>query len=420
MKKIKSVPALVSLILSCAMAINFSGCAVSAQATDLMGGIVPKHVEISDDLSSANVRAADFALRLFNEANADGSNTLISPLSVICALAMTVNGAAGETKEQLEEVIGMSAEELNSYLFSYISSLPSSAKGKLSVANSIWLKNDVGFSVNDSFLQTNADYYGADIFKSSFDSKTLDEINNWVKKETDGTIPKILDRISNSAIMYLINALSFEAKWQEIYEKDDVKSGKFTNANGEERNVAMLHGTVGKYLEDEHAKGFIKYYEGGGYAFVALLPNEGVSVYEYLSTLDGEALLTLLSGAEDISVMTAMPKFEVEYEIELSKILGHLGITDAFDGSRADFSALGSMSDGSNIHIDRVIHKTYIRVGEQGTKAGAATAVEFKNCSMPDFRYDKRITLDKPFVYMLIDCENNVPFFIGTMTDVKG
>lgn len=415
MKKTKSGIVLVSLLVLFSLVINLTGC-TTIQAANLMDDVKASTVTPLYDLTDQNADAIDFSLRLFEATNENGKNVLVSPLSVLCALSMTANGADGETRKQMEEVLGMSIEELNLYLYSYLTSLPSGNKYKLSLANSIWFTDDVGFRVNAGFLKTNADYYGADIYKAPFDRQTLKDINNWVKKNTDGMIPKIIDDIPTDAVMYLVNALAFEAEWAEIYENYQVSDGTFTKESGKVQNVELMYGTESRYLEDENATGFIKYYSGGKYAFVALLPNKGVSVSEYLSSLDGASLSVLLSGADSVTVNAAIPKFEVEYDTEMSNILMNMGMTDAFDPSSADFSGLGD-SDYGNVYISRVIHKTYIEVGEKGTKAGAATIVEVKNeCAAP--METKSVILDRPFVYMLIDCENNVPFFIGTLMSV--
>ena len=417
MKKTKLSLVIISLVLLCAMAVNLTGCATTVHAEDLMEGVTPNSVTALTDLSSGSVDATDFAIRLFKQTNEDGKNTLISPLSVLCALAMTANGAEGETREQMEAVLGMSVEELNLYLYSYINALPQGEKYKLSVANSIWFTDDDRFTVNQDFLQTNADYYGADIYKTPFDKQTLKDINNWVKNETDNMIPKVLEDIPDAAIMYLINALAFEAEWTEIYEKNQVRDKTFTKEDGTKQDVELMYSTEGKYLEDENATGFVKYYKERKYAFVALLPNEGVTVSEYINSLDGESLAAMLANAESRSVETAIPKFETEYDREMSDILEAMGMIDAFNVTLANFNSIGDSTEGS-IYISKVIHKTYIQVGEKGTKAGAVTAIEMNDGSAGPPDEVKQVYLDRPFVYMLIDCETNTPFFIGTVMDV--
>ena len=418
MKKTRISFVIISLLLVCAMAVNLTGCTMEVQAKDLMEGITPNNVNALDDLSSQNADVTDFAIRLFKASNENGKNTLISPLSVLCALAMTANGAEEETLAQMEEVLGMTTDELNLYLYSYMKNLPQGDKYKLSLANSIWFTEDERFTVNQDFLQTNADYYGADIYKAPFDKQTLKDINNWVKQNTDGMIPEILDQIPSEAIMYLVNALAFEAEWSEIYEKHQVKDGEFTKEDGTKQDVKFMYGSEGTYFEDEKATGFMKRYKGGKYAFVAMLPNEGVSVSEYIASLDGESLNALLANPQYATVRTSIPKFETEYKVEMSDILQSMGMTEAFDMYNADFEGLGTSTDG-NIYISRVLHKTFISVGEKGTKAGAATIVEMKDGAAAEPTEPKEVYLDRPFVYMLVDCENNIPFFIGTMMDVN-
>lgn len=418
MKKTRISLVIISLLLVCAMAVNLTGCTMKVQAKDLMEDITPNNVDALDDLSSQNADVTDFAIRLFKASNENGKNTLISPLSVLCALAMTANGAEEETLAQMEEVLGMTTDELNLYLYSYMKNLPQGDKYKLSLANSIWFTEDERFTVNQDFLQTNADYYGADIYKAPFDKQTLKDINNWVKQNTDGMIPEILDQIPPEAIMYLVNALAFEAEWSEIYEKHQIKDGEFTKEDGTKQDVKFMYGSEGTYFEDEKATGFMKRYKGGKYAFVAMLPNEGVSVSEYIASLDGESLNALLANPQYATVRTSIPKFETEYKVEMSDILQDMGMTEAFDMYDADFEGLGT-STGGNIYISRVLHKTFISVGEKGTKAGAATIVEMNDGAAAEPTEPKEVYLDRPFVYMLVDCENNIPFFIGTMMDVN-
>lgn len=418
MKKTRISLIIVSLFLVCAMVFNMTGCSMKIRAKDLMAGITPNEVSALSDLSPQNADVTDFAIRLFKASEKSGENTLISPLSVLCALAMTANGAKEETLEQMEAVLGMTTEELNLYLYSYIKNLPRGEKYKLSLANSIWFTEDEHFAVNQDFLQINADYYGADIYKTPFNNQTCKDINNWVKQKTDEMIPKILDQVPPEAVMYLVNALAFEAEWSHIYEKDKVKDGKFTKENGTKQDVEFMYGSEKTYLEDEKATGFMKYYEGSKYAFAAMLPNEGVSVSDYIASLNGESLSTLLANSQYAIVHTSIPKFETEYDVEMSEILKAMGMPKAFDPDTAEFKGLGTSSTG-NICISRVLHKTFISVGERGTNAGAATVVEYYLGSATELQKPKQVYLDRPFVYMLVDCENNIPFFIGTMMNIE-
>lgn len=205
----------------------FTACGVP-QSDDLMDGIKSRG-NTGDDIELIDVSGAavtDYAIRLFKESMEDGENTLISPLSVLVALSMTANGADGETLSQMESVLGMPIDQLNTWISNYMANLPEEEKYKLSLANSIWFKDDPTFVVNEDFLQTNADYYGAGIYRSPFDDSTLKEINQWVENNTDGMIKDILDQIPKDAVMYLINALAFDAEWQSIYKEYQIQDGK--------------------------------------------------------------------------------------------------------------------------------------------------------------------------------------------------
>ena len=411
---------LIAILLVLAMALGMTACS-QVSANDLMKDVPAKAVDVLPDMDAGAAVAADFGVRLFKTSMEEGKNTLISPLSVLYALAMTTNGADGETLAQMEQVLGMDVDNLNSYMLAYLDLLPETKDYKMSLANSIWFKDDPNFAVEQSFLQTNADYYGAGAYKAAFDEGTRKDINNWVKEHTDGMIPEIIDEIPDEAIMYLVNALAFDAKWADEYEEHQIREGRFTMEDGIRQDVDMMHSEEHTYLEDDLATGFIKYYKDRKYAFVAMLPNEGVSVSQYVDSLTGEHLRELLNNPQDLTVFASIPKFETEYDIEMSEVLQKMGMTDAFDWRVADFSRLGTYNvDGMNIFINRVLHKTFISVSEQGTKAGAATVVEIApGSAAPEMEF-KEVILDRPFVYMLIDCETNLPFFIGTMMNVNG
>ena len=417
MKTKRIINTVISAVLLIVFAANIAGCTARVKAGNLMDDIVPGETKpVVYNFGDSSKKAADFAVRLLKATNAEGENTLVSPLSVMCALAMTANGAKGETLSQMETVLGMSKDELNEFFMQYLAKLVNGEKYKLNMANSIWFTSDPRFTVNKDFLKANADHFGADIYRAPFDDSTLYDINNWVKKKTDGMIPEILDQIPQEAVMYLINALAFDAEWAEIYKKSEVFTGKFTLEDGTVRDTDYMSSIEDLYLDSGSATGFIKYYSGGKYAFAALLPKEGMTVSELVASLNGDDLLKLLSTPIETSVSVMLPKFETGFDIELSEVLESMGMPDAFDQRKADFTALGTSALG-NIWISRVLHKTFISVDEKGTKAGAATVVEaVDECAAVSF---VSVDLNRPFVYMLIDCETNLPFFIGTMMDIS-
>ena len=259
MKKSKCASALLGVLLLCVPAMQLIGCAVSAQATDLTEGIQRGTAYASSLTDAENAAAVDFAVRLFQNTVQDGETLLLSPFSVLCALGMTANGAQGETLSQTEAVLGMKKEALNSYLLGWQTHLSQGGQTQLHLANSVWLTADSRLTVNKSFLQTNADYYGAGIYKAPFNDATCKSINAWVREKTDGMIPQIIDAIPGSAAMYLVNALAFEAAWQEPYQKEQIADGIFIKEDGTKQAAAFLHSTEHVYLEDESAVGFAKY-----------------------------------------------------------------------------------------------------------------------------------------------------------------
>lgn len=224
------------------------GCGAKVQATNLMKGVTAKTVsgKAADDTFKNS--SADFAIKLFQKTRDDNKNSLISPLSVMLALSMTANGAKGETLAQMESLLGgdIPMETLNEYLYSYIKTLPSEKTAKLNIANSIWFR-DNGFKAEKSFLQKNADYYGAAAYKSVFNEKTLRDINNWVKKNTDGMIEKIIDDLDPDAVMYLINTVLFDAEWENIYKKDEIRDGAFTAIDSTKKTVPMMYSEEHSY-----------------------------------------------------------------------------------------------------------------------------------------------------------------------------
>lgn len=418
----KVVLTLLSILLVCSIVLNLTGCATKVQAADLMEGVKANTVpgKAADDaFAQSQMR---LAVDLFQSSvlESKDENVLISPLSIQLALAMTANGADGNTKAEMEALLGgeISLEDLNEYLYSYVNNLPSAEKYKLQIANSIWFRDDEGrLQVEKGFLQKNANYYGAQAYKAAFDDQTLKDINNWVKDHTDGMIDSILDQIDEDAVMYLINALVFDAEWQHVYDKSDVYKGKFTNIGGTEKQVDMMHSEESVYLQDENAIGFMKPYSGSKYNFAVLLPNEGIDIYEYIAGLTGEELMDTLSTPQLGMVMATLPKFSYEYELTMNDVLNELGMPSAFSGDTADFSKMAHSSRG-NIYIGDVLHKTFISVDELGTKAGAVTKVQMNDESAPMSEWV--VTLNRPFVYMIIDNETNLPVFIGTVMDVQG
>ncbi len=418
---------ILTILLCVSMILPLSACGKDLPQEETVKNTQTDVVVDLDDAynkTTADERAMDFSVRLFQQSVAQDpkgqTNTLISPVSVLMALSMTSNGANGDTLTQIEDALGMTQTQLNSYAYDYIKNLPQDDFNKLMMANSIWYTDDERFTVEQDFLNNIETYYDGEVREVAFVEETCNEINAWVEENTDGAIKEILDEIPANAVMYVINALVFEAEWLEPYDEMHVSEGMFQYYEGIEeckQPVDMMYSEEFLYLEDEMATGFIKYYEGKKYAFVALLPKEGYTVQEYVAAMTGENLQTLLDNPIEVHVEAALPCFETEYYSIMNDTLIEMGIVDAFQSDKADLSNLGTSTNG-NIWVNRVIHKTYITVGAMGTKAGAATIVEAVDESASLYEETKVVTLDRPFIYMIIDCENNQPIFMGTLNYV--
>ena len=388
-----------------------------SQAIDLMSGYTSGTTTVAE-LDGAFINNQwRLAMELFKSSNktSDG-NVLISPLSIQLALAMTANGAEGETKSQMERLLGgeYTIDELNAYLKTYVSNLPNEKSSKLNVANSIWFRKN-NFVPNQFFLQTNKDYYDASIYSAPFDKTTLADINNWVNTNTDGMIKKLLDQIDESSLMYLINAIAFDAEWDEKYSEDSIHKDLFTMENGISCEAEFMWSTEYAYYELDKAVGFKKDYKNGKYSFVALLPNEDFGVNDLISSLTYEEIINMLNNPDySRDVIAKMPKFSYEYSLKMNDVLSLLGMEKAFDAGSAEFYNIGEA--GGNIFIGEVLHKTFISVDEAGTRAGAVTSVQMKD-EMERLEFE--ITLDRPFMYMIIDNETLLPVFIGTLTSIE-
>ena len=418
MKKCVCFLLLVALILAL-----LAGCVpadkpVPEQPTDPPANDAPNFQQVTFEDAYT-----DLAVALFQQTAAvnQDKNMLISPLSIQLALAMTANGADGQTRQEMETLLGggIPLEDLNAYLHTYVEKLPSEEKAKLSIANSIWFRDEAKrLTVEEAFLQTNSDYYSAEVFQRPFDETTVKEINNWVDHNTDGMIDQIIDQIDELTMMYLINAMAFDAEWADPYYETAIREGSFTDISGKEQTVTVMHGSEEQYLSDGKATGFLKPYSGGKYSFAVLLPNEGEDLYDYISSLTAEELTKTLDSAENATVITQLPKFSYEFSLNMNDTLKKMGMPTAFDPDKADLSKLGSSTAG-NLYIGKVLHKTFIQVDGLGTKAGAVTVVEIPAAGAfePDPNI-KEVIVDRPFVYMIVENETNLPLFIGCVTEI--
>ena len=411
------VKRIAALALAVCMALPLFGCGGRIEAQCLTNGVTAQTIDTRTDLTGDSTAVMDFAAALLRQ-TADEEGVLLSPVSLLYALGMTANGASGETLAQLEQVTGMTRDALNDYLYTYRMSLPENTKKcKLSLANSLWVRDS--FRMEDSFLDACVSYYDAEVYRSAFDATMVRDLNHWVDSKTDGMIDKLLEQApSERTMLYLVNAVCFDAKWQEPYEKSQIQEGAaFTAIDGTRQTADLLWSQESLYLSDDNTTGFMKYYDGRRYAFVGLLPNEGVSIADYVAGLTGGKLHALLNDPQHGTVEAAIPRFKASSSLKLNDALKAMGVTDAFDSAAADLRAMGG-APNDQLYVSAVLHKTYLELDENGTKAAAVTAVANDAACEPPTEVH-RVVLDRPFVYMIVDTHANLPLFLGTVTTMS-
>ena len=410
----------VSMLIETQLGKEYISAADTGKTVELTANLNTVSIQASKPSSKFENSQTELALSLLKNSLSEEENTLISGYSAAQALAMTANGANGNTLKEMMDVIGGGTDisSFNDDMAGYNSGQPKDEECRLLTANSIWYKNDESrFRVNKDFLVKNKSVYDAQIFAAPMDNDTLDDINSWVNEHTDKMIPSILDELGDEVIMALVNAVTFDAKWTNPFDESYKSRGFFTAADGSGQDADVLSEEGGGYyLKDEEARGILKYYKGGRYAFAAILPNEGTSANDYAKGLTAEKFSGLINSSEYKSLEVQMPKFSADYEGHWVDTLKAMGIKDAFDGAAADFSKMGR-SARSNICIGDVIQKTHIDVDEEGTRAAAATAVIATDCCAR--LYDEKLTFDRPFVYAIVDTQTNIPIFIGTLNTLK-
>ncbi len=440
---------------------RFSTAAIVGGTSVISDELVEKIMENWNAIAPVHYRASvvnDFSAELLKYSErmisekGELGNTLLSPISALYALKMTETGAAENTYTEIETLImgdnggTYSSMDMAGYLDEVaryrdrldpppvpyagedggaIDSSGGSNEDKevapqLSIANSMWIKDDPNLEVKEEFIEYNEREYKAGVFKTVFDEAARLRINSWIEEHTGGTIKDMLSELSDDAIMLLINALAFDANWYEPFDAKNVETDGIFHGTKGDTKVPLMRSMEYNYLVDDNATGFLKSYEGLNFAFAALLPDTGVNIDDYVQSLTGDKLSRILANPIGHDVLIKLPKFEVESAMSLSDTLKTMGIKDAFDPIRADFSELGKYNvPGFNICVGDVLQNTYIKVDEKGTKAGAATVVVVDVASAPiDQKPPFEVYLDRPFVYMLIDTNEHMPLFIGVIRNL--
>ncbi len=409
-----------SLLLAFFLLIGLCGCkgstvldassSQSLSAINLISKITPKNSVPIPPSDESRKQIADFSFSLLQHCNKDDKNTLLSPVSILEGFSMAANGADGDTLAELSQVLcgGESLDSWNGQMLSWLTALRQCENKEFTDACSIWLQNSEELTVNPDFLQTNADYYNAEAYCSDFHSQTVDEINRWVSKRTKKRIDSILKELDPEDWLVLLNAVTFDAEWEIPYHNSAVQIGSFTLTNGNICSVKLMHSQEFGYLQNGNCSGFVKYYKGRDFAFAALLPNEGVSADELVSTLDGEKWISMLQSISDENVSAAIPLFTATDAIDLKEPLQQMGIQDLFSNG----ANLSRMSN-RDLMVSEARHKTYLTVDQIGTRAGAVTEIIASDTAAP--LEPKQVVLNRPFIYAIIDTKTNLPVFLGIL-----
>ncbi|MGP5056146.1 serpin family protein [Brachybacterium paraconglomeratum] len=382
-----------------------------------------------------------FTARMLGALDRAETNAVCSPLSAQVALTMIGMGAAGETRTQMEEVLGGDMDALAGTANTLSTALAAVGEAQreggteedpepatASLVNATWLQQ--GFEVEQAFLEDLATWFGSGVFEADFADDAAreaarEEINGWVEESTEGLIEELLPEqiLTPSTRLVLVNALHLKAAWQEPLT---VAGGRFTTAGGEQRSCEMLHGSTATWYEDEvcRATSLDTYGEELALALVQPVLDLPDVLTAWADAADaagdpegagaaGPGLGDVLAGLEEFSATVALsvPAVDVDAEYSLKDLLEGLGMTDAFTGG-ADFSGITGQAEPM---IDAVVQKAVLTVDENGMEAAAATAVTAVETSaqVPD----QELVLDSPFLVVAYHRESLAPLVVGWIGD---
>ena len=406
------------LCLICLVSLIFAGCNNLSAIFGDEGQDEPETVSIDINVVTANTR---FGFDLFNDIRKieQDKNIFISPLSISIALAMTLNGASGETEQAMTNTLylqQLDSESINTGYAGLRHTLQTSdPKVTLTIANSLWARQDVPFK--QDFLQRNTEYFGAEVSTLDFtDPNTLPTINQWVNTNTNGKITKILDEINPDMVLFLINAIYFKGTWQTEFDPSRTRDSTFYLATGDEKQIPMMTRT-GDYLyyENNEAKfqAISLPYGDGRMSMYIFLPYRESDLNTFLEGLNTENWENWVSQFHEQEVFLSMPKFKLEYEKTLNTPLQSLGMGIAFAPGLADFSRMADLEAlGKNLYIGEVLHKAVVEVNEEGTEAAAVTSVGIRATSAPP-----AFMANRPFFFAIRDNETKTVLFMGTVVD---
>ncbi len=363
-----------------------------------------------------------FAFSLFREVNRqeeEGRNVFVSPLSVAMALGMTYNGAAGTTQAAMAEALalqGMSIADVNQAYRDLIDLLRGlDARVEFRLANSIWHRPEA--TPLQSFLDVNRQFFDATVQALDFSRADASAtMNQWVDQNTNGKIKTIVpDPVPDYIVMYLINAIYFKGDWTYQFDKDLTRDQAFRLAGGGQVMAPMMS------REEEHPVRLVRDgdltvvelpYSRQAYAMTIVLPGDAATAAGLAAELTQERWDAWIAGLHSDSIFVSLPKFTLEYALRLNDVLKALGMAEAFDPCRADFTNMYDLKPPDHAWIDDVRHKTFVDVNEEGTEAAAATSVGIGLTSAPP-----RIEVDRPFLFAIRERLTGSILFLGKIMD---
>lgn len=389
---------------------------------------VSKPLEMPANSGPVLAAGNDFAIRVFREMlkyDITPNNKLISPLSIYTCLSMVYNGSAGATRDSMTKTLslnGISPSLLNAVSKAFIEQMPhEDSKVQLSIANSIWYDQRRAVPI-PTFLDSVRDNFEAVIQALDFGQpSSVTTINSWVSQHTNNKIPKIIDQLDASSLMVLINAVYFNGAWKYTFKTSDTRNDVFRRADGTTVTVPFMNQTTS--LRAYQAPTFdlveLPYGTGDAFNMYLLLPKQlpngtSTSLNSFAASFDQNSLGAALSHLDTTNVQLSLPKWEYRYGIDnMAPHLADMSMGIAF-GSSADFTRMYPPS--VKAAISQVIHKTYIKVNEEGTEAAAVTAVVFYVTSARGGGANP-IKFDHPFFYLITEKKTGAIFFMGLVND---
>ncbi len=370
------------------------------------------------DTKSAQLIEADnaFGLEVFQKIRkeSDEENLMISPLSISVALAMAYNGAANDTKTEMEKAMklnGLTAEQINNSYQMLIDALQSLDEDVVfEIANAIFYAD--GFTVKPGFLDINQTVYDAEVKKLNFGlSSAVNEINGWVAEKTHDKITKIIEKLNPLDRMVLLNAIYFNGIWKNKFDEKGTHLLPFTQTNGTSTEIPMMRKEEKlEYTSNSLFKAVKMPYGKGQYNMVVFLPADGKNSQDVIDAFSGSKWKSWMDGFETKDhVVVTMPRFKFAFEIGLNKVLEQMGMVKAFQPETADFSKITD----EDLYISSVIHKSFIDVNENGTEAAAVTAIVFTTTSAGNEPPKTYFTVNKPFVFAITENDTGAILFLG-------